>query len=455
MRILSIVLLLVLPPLSQAKNVVLFVGDGMGISTITAARIFAGQQRGRSGEEHQLSFDKFEHVALVKTYNTDAQVPDSAGTITAILSGRKTRMGVLGVNADVPRQDCAKALNNELPSIVELAEDAGLATGLVTTTRITHATPAGAYAHTPDRNWEDDSELPAAAAALGCRDIARQLVEFAHGNGIDVLFGGGRGNFLPDDTADPEYGDKNGRRQDGRNLIEEWQAAAANRHYVWNQQQFSALRAQPGHQWLGLFEPNHLQFEFDRKQDAAGEPSLRDMTRLAIQQLKHNKKGYLLLVEAGRIDHAHHFGNAYRALLDTVALDAAVAQAVSMVDLRNTLVLVTADHSHTLTISGYPRRGNPIMGKVEGPDPLGQTELPAYTTLGYANGPGYKDGYPDLEDVDTTDPNYRQIAAVPLPIETHGGEDVAAFATGFKAENVRGVMEQNELFDVLAAALFP
>ena len=86
---------LLLAPVAEAKNVVFFLGDGMGISTITAARIFAGQTRGADCEEFDLAFDHFDNVALIKTYNTDAQVPDSAGTITAIMSGQKTRMGVV------------------------------------------------------------------------------------------------------------------------------------------------------------------------------------------------------------------------------------------------------------------------------------------------------------------------------------------------------------------------
>ena len=109
---------LLLAPVAEAKNVVFFLGDGMGISTITAARIFAGQTRGADGEEFDLAFDHFDNVALIKTYNTDAQVPDSAGTITAIMSGQKTRMGVVGVAANVARDDCAAALANPSRSIL-------------------------------------------------------------------------------------------------------------------------------------------------------------------------------------------------------------------------------------------------------------------------------------------------------------------------------------------------
>ncbi|MET0659271.1 MAG: alkaline phosphatase, partial [Steroidobacteraceae bacterium] len=202
------------------------------------------------------------------------------------------------------------------------------------------------------------------------------------------------------------------------------------------------------------------------------EPALADMTAKAIQLLSRNKKGFYLMVEAGRIDHAHHAGNAYRALNDTVALSRAVARARELTNDADTLIIVTADHSHTLTIGGYPSRGNPILGKVDGAkDQLG---LP-YTTLSYANGPGWTGnrkrlemspeergnpaGYPgtaarpDLSDVDTTGPNYMQEAAVPLGSETHGGEDVAIYGQGPGAYLLRGTLEQNAIYHVMATAL--
>ena len=125
-------------------------------------------------------------------------------------------------------------------------------------------------------------------------------------------------------------------------------------------------------------------------------------------------------------------------------------------DLSDTLILVTADHSHTMTISGYPRRGNPILGLVETqPGRLAKdaTGLP-YTTLSYANGGGYRKRRPDLTKVDTAALDYQQLSTVPMYSETHAGEDVAAFAVGVNADKVRGVMEQNALFDVMHDALF-
>ena len=444
---------------SYAKNVIFFLGDGMGISTVTAARIYAGQTAGATGEEYSLAFEEFPHLALIKTYNTDAQVPDSAGTITALTTGEKTRIGVLGINGTVARDDCAAALQNTLPTLAELAEQAGMGTGVVSTARITHATPAGAYAHTPNRNWESSATTPDDAQALGCQDIASQLVAMPFGDGIDVILGGGRREFMPTEMSDPEYPNKQGARDDGRNLIEEWLAADSDRRYAWNGDTIAQWLAAPeplSGQLMGLFEPSHMQYEADRARDPGKEPSLRDMTALAVKQLSAKKEGYFLLVEAGRIDHAHHFSNAFRALGDTVALSEAVQWAVDNVDLSETLILVTADHSHTMTISGYPRRGNPILGTVEmepGKPMLDATGKP-YTTLSYANGPGYRKQRPDLSDVDTQARNFQQLGTVPMQAETHAGEDVAAFATGANATAVRGVMEQNRLFNVMYDALF-
>ena len=444
---------------SYAKNVIFFLGDGMGISTVTAARIYAGKTAGATGEEYSLAFEEFPHLALIKTYNTDAQVPDSAGTITALTTGEKTRIGVLGINGTVARDNCAAALQNTLPTLAELAEQAGMGTGVVSTARITHATPAGAYAHTPNRNWESSATTPDDAQALGCQDIASQLVAMPFGDGIDVIFGGGRREFMPTEMSDPEYPNKQGARDDGRNLIDEWLAADSNRRYAWNGDTIAQWLAAPeplSGQLMGLFEPSHMQYEADRARDPGKEPSLRDMTALAVKQLSAKKEGYFLLVEAGRIDHAHHFSNAFRALGDTVALSEAVQWAVDNVDLSETLILVTADHSHTMTISGYPRRGNPILGTVEmepGKPMLDATGKP-YTTLSYANGPGYRKQRPDLSDVDTQARNFQQLGTVPMQAETHAGEDVAAFATGANATAVRGVMEQNRLFNVMYDALF-
>lgn len=466
----------------KAKNVILFVGDGMSLATVAAARILDGQRKGASGEENMLGWEAFPHTALSKTYNTDSQTPDSAGTMSAMATGVKTRAGVLSIGQDAARGDCAGALRSPLLSLWELAAGSGLATGVITTTRVTHATPAATFTHSPDRNWENDALVPAEATAAGCSDIARQLIETPYGRGPDVLMGGGRANFIPVTERDPEYDDKTGLRLDGRDLVAEWKRRHADGEYVWNATQFAA--AAKDKPLLALFEPSHMQFEHDRPKDRAGEPSLAEMTRSAIERLRGNPNGYVLLVEGGRIDHAHHYGNAYRALTDTIAMSDAVAVAASMTSADDTLILVTADHAHTMTFAGYPVRGNPILGKVrgssgEGNDPSGYasdaTGLP-YTTLGYANGPGHvgatdqqpegpktflhevsgyqkaAEGRPNLSDVDTEHPDYMQESIVPLSNETHGGDDVGIWARGPGAEAVRGSLEQNAIFHILLQA---
>lgn len=468
-----------------ARNVILFVGDGMGVSTLTAARILAGQRDGKPGEEGYLSFEQFPYTSLVKTYNVDAQTPDSAGTMTAMISGIKTDVGVIGVDEDIERGDCSTVAGNEVITALELAELKGMSTGIVSTARITHATPAATYAKSADRNWEDVSDMPEEAVAAGCEDIASQLVNFeanlearfpgADIDGMEVAFGGGRRHFLPKDASansSDAASEVEGDRTDARNLVEEWQAQYPAGRYVFDQAGFDALDI-TAVQVLGLFNESHMQYEADRSNDLAGEPSLSEMTSKAIDILKQNENGFFLTVESGRIDHAHHAGNAYNALNDTIELSDAVKAAYEATDPAETLILVTADHGHVFTIAGYPKRGNPILGKVVA---VGDTEPTLaddgfpYTTLGYSNGLGFRNlgaqtdadatyelegaaGRQDLTTVDTQSPGFHQEALIPLGSETHAGEDIALHATGPGSFRVNGVVEQNIIFHVIDKAL--
>ncbi|HEY5780753.1 MAG TPA: alkaline phosphatase, partial [Lysobacter sp.] len=323
----------------RAKNVILFVGDGMSLTTVAAARILDGQRKGGPGEENRLSWEHFPATALSKTYNTDSQTPDSAGTMSAMATGVKTRMGVLSIGQQATRGNCAQALDAPMLTLWELAASRGLATGVVTTTRVTHATPGATFSHSADRNWESDAQMSAGAQEAGCTDIARQIVESPFGTGPDVLMGGGRSYFMTTRQQDPEYDNKTGKRLDGRDLIAQWKQRHPGGAYVWNAKQLEAAPANAP--LLGLFEPGHMQFSQDRAKDGAGEPTLAQMTRAAIQRLSHNGQGYVLLVEGGRIDHAHHYGNAYRALTDTIALSEAVQAATEATSADDTLILVT------------------------------------------------------------------------------------------------------------------
>ncbi|HCU85579.1 MAG TPA: alkaline phosphatase, partial [Methylophilus sp.] len=249
------------PNAKKAKNVILFVGDGMGISTVTGARIFEGQLKGIDGERHKLSFEEFPYVALSKTYSTNQQTADSAPTMTAMISGVKTNDGILSLNQSVARNEPSPTvLNaNKVTTLLEQAEQAGKSTGVVSTARITHATPAATYAHISNRDWEANANLSAAAASNGVKDIAAQLIDnFGNGkigDGIDVVFGGGRSYFLPNSITDIE-GTK-GRRTDGRNLTQEYVSKFGG-VYIENQTAFNALNPVTTNKVLGLFNPSHM-----------------------------------------------------------------------------------------------------------------------------------------------------------------------------------------------------
>ena len=442
------------PNTGKARNVILFVGDGMGVSTLTAARIYQGQRAGRDGESTWTSMDRMPFSALVKTYAHDAQVPDSAPTATALTTGVKTRNGVIGIDQTVAEDDCAGSRGRDVMTFFEQAEAAGLRTGIVSTARITHATPAATYAHVANRDWENDSDLSSAARRAGCIDIARQLVEWPYGDGLDVVLGGGRAQFMPRTATDPEDARAVGLRTDGRDLTREWSLRPSGGRYIWNRAQFDAFEGDGP--LLGLFERSHMNFEVDRARDAGGEPSLTEMTLKAIDILERGDKGYVLMVEAGRIDHAHHLGMAGRALDETVELDRAIAAVMARVNLDDTLIIVTADHSHNLTITGYPRRGNPILGRVvgvNGKESLGSDGMP-YTTLSYANGPGAAPGArhnPAGESTDDLD--YVQPALVALESAAHGGEDVIVRASGPWSHLFSGTIEQNLIYHVIVHAL--
>lgn len=471
------------PLTKKARNVILFVGDGMGVSTVTAARILEGQLRGESGEENRLFFETFPYLALVKTYGTDIQTSESAGTMTAMVTGVKTRAGFLSVSQLSERGEAAHIDAHKLTTILELAERAGLSTGIVTTTRVTHATPGACYAHATERWWESDARLPQAARDIGILDNARQLLEFGLGDGPEVVLGGGRRNFLPVTSPDPEYPQQTGERTDERDLTAQWLRRPQSA-YVWNKKQFDQLDLRDVKRLLGLFEPSHMHYEHDRAtRDGAGEPSLADMTEKAIEMLARNRRGFFLMVEGGRIDHAHHETNAYRALTDTIAFARAVRMAREKTSRDDTLIVVTADHSNPMTIAGYSARGHAILGKVNDAGPYASPGAVArddlglpFTTLAYVNGPGYAGASnaqpegpkhrphpttgtvpaksrPDLSAVNTAHPDYLQECTAPLSDCTHAGEDVALYADGPGAQLFRGVIEQNVIFHVMVDAV--
>ncbi|WP_189389506.1 alkaline phosphatase [Bacterioplanes sanyensis] len=452
------------PAQQPARNIIFFLGDGMSITTLTAGRIFQGQQRGEPGEENFLAFERFEHSALIQTYNSNQQTPDSAGTMTALMTGVKTRAGMINIGPEQPRAVCQGSEQYALRSLLQWAQAEGYATGVVTNARITHATPAATYAHSPERNWEGEQDLPAEARQHGCEDIATQLIRQAFPAGLDVALGGGRRNFS--DALLAQF--------DGQ--------------LVTARQQLLTAQIENDTPLLGLFADSHMAYAHDRLQSdalTADQPSLPEMTRFALQRLQHlshgQPRGFVLVVEGARIDHAHHLGNAYRALVETNQLSDSVALAQQLAH-DDTLLVVTADHSHTLSMAGYPQRGNPILGLVQQQDDSGQlqptlaSDQQPYTTLGYANGLGSQLRHPDhlhapelasnqrrvgrlpwLQNseliADPLHADYCQTALLPTGSETHGSDDVALHARGPGAQWFHGLLEQHSVYHILRRAL--
>lgn len=427
----------------RAKNVIVFIGDGMGVSTVTAMRIYAGQKRGQSGEDYVLPFETFDNVALVKTYNTNAQVPDSAGTATAIHSGEKTKIGMLGVGPEATYADCASGLAHPLPLLGEEVKERGLALGIVSTARITHATPASVYARSPDREWE--AYIGAEGQAdVGCKDIATQLVE----SDFDVALGGGKLTFFSSSAGGI-------RRDEVADLPADWAAKTGGTFVA---DKGALARAPMDRPVFGLFSDSHMAYMADPARNT-NEPTLTEMTAEAIKRLAQDEDGYYLMVESGRIDHAHHMGQAGVALEEGDEFANAIQHAIDNTDPADTLILVTADHSHVFTIAGYPRRGNDILGLVVPPeggsDVLAEVTTAAdgkpYTTLGYLNGPGAIAGMAE-RPVPETGIGALQQAAIPTRSETHAGEDVALYGQGPGADNIRGVIEQDVIYDIIRKA---
>lgn len=442
------------------KNVLFFLGDGMGITTLTAMRIY------EVGESGSITIDTLPESAFVRTYSEDGQVTDSAPSMAAYMTGVKMKNEVIsmssGTNAYRPdgtqyvdangNSTCEPGNGAAVPTLLELMKAQGYAAGVVSTTRITHATPATTYAHVCNRNGENT--------------IAAQMVpntasfNAALGDGIDVVLGGGLRHFLPTSVS-------NGRRTDNRNLVEEMKTAGYQ--YVTNTGELLATPNTTG-KLLGLFNTSDMNYELDRNPQV--EPSLSEMTGKAIDVLSQHDKGFFLMVEGGRIDHALHASNAKRAIIDGIAFDNAIKLALEKMEaldpgLKNTLVVVTADHDHTLVINGYAERTGKttddnagvlgvVKGYANGPkkgQPTTDVDGNPYTILGFGNGPSRPAERIALDEATTSGNDYLQEAAIQLSSETHGGADVFLGAKGMGAGNFRGVIDNVEVFDLIKQSI--
>ena len=431
---------------SDAKNVILFIGDGMGPSVLTATRLY------KVGEEGDLEMMKLPRSARIKTFSHDAQTTDSAPSMAAYTTGVKMNNEVIAMSSDTQAVAPAKDINGNkginnctgdngtpVPTILELAKAAGKSVGAVTTTELTHATPAATYSHICHR---DAAYAIAEQAVPGGAGFNAAL-----GDGVDVLMGGGANHWTPYSASNK------GGRADGRDLTAE--LSAQGYQYVTTQSDLAKVESG---KVLGLFSAkSHLDYELDRvaKGAANTQPSLSEMTAKAIDLLSQNSQGYFLMVEGGRIDHALHATNAKRSLTDAVALDEAVKTALGKVDLTDTLIVVTADHDHTMTINGYSAKGNPVLDLVKNGDGSTQNDVDGkpFTTLVFGNGPNRADLRPTLTSNQVMGDDYLQETGVKLGSETHGGGDVMLFADGAGSNRFKGTLDNTLVFGKLREAL--
>ena len=432
---------------APAKNVIFFLGDGMGPTTLTAARIY------KYGEEGNLQMQNLPYTARLKTYSNDAQTTDSAPSMAAYMTGVKMNNEVISMSADTtavaPGKDsngnktvnnCTTGNGTAATTLLELAKAQGKGTGSVTTTELTHATPAATFAHICHRDTQYEIATQAVPGGAGFNS--------ALGDGVDVLMGGGANHWTPYSATNTKG------RADGRDLTAELQTHGYS--YVTDKTALQTIDSSQTSKVLGLFSPtSHLAYELDRVADSTNtQPSLADMTSKAIDILSKNDKGYFLMVEGGRIDHALHGTNAKRALEDAVALDEAVKTALAKVDLTDTLIVVTADHDHTMTMNGYSAKGNPILGLVADKDGNQATDVDGrpYTTLVFGNGSNRPATRPDLTSEQVQADDYLQEAGIRLSSETHGGGDVMLFADGAGANSFKGTMENTAVFSLVKSA---
>lgn len=447
---------------AATKNVIFFIGDGMGMTTLTAARIYS------VGEDGELTIDTLPESAFIKTYSNDAQVTDSAPSMAAYMTGVKMNNEVLSMSADTVAKDpaidangnklanaCGSSNGTPVKTLLESAKSQGLAAGVVTTTRVTHATPAATYAHICHRDLENDI---AAALVPGGSGYNTALGT----NGLDVVLGGGTQFFRPVANG--------GKRADGRDLIAEFKAR--NYAVVSNAAEFNAINGATTDRLVGLFTSSHMSYDLDR--DPAKEPSLADMTTKAMDVLGKNSKGYFLMVEGGRIDHALHETTAKKALQDTVAFDNAIKAGIAKArladpELKNTLIVVTADHDHTLVLNGYAQRtgktaaGNAgVLGLVKNyadGSVAKDADGAPYSIIGFGNGEnrvqGKRTSVASMDDNTVSANTYHQEAVVRMAAggETHGGTDVFLGAIGKGADTFLGTIDNTQVFTLVKNAI--
>ncbi|WOH51016.1 alkaline phosphatase [Bradyrhizobium sp. sBnM-33] len=458
----------------KAKNVILFIGDGMSPSHRVAARLLSkGIAEGKS--LGKLAIDDMPHMALVATAGSDSIITDSANSASAYATGHKSAVNAMGVYADRTKDPLDDPKVETIANLVK--RRLNMAVGVVSNTEIEDATPAAMVAHTRRRAEYD------------------QIVEQYFAAKPDVLLGGGSANFLPKAAS--------GKRKDDVDYIARFREAGYPLATTAGELNALATKSET-RRLLGLFAAGNMDGALDRKFLKGGgvkkfpeQPDLTEQVQAALNVLSRNEAGFFLMVESGMIDKYAHLLDMERAVYDTIMLDNAVRLARDWASKRgdDTLILVVADHNHPNSLVGTINDDMSTTPNVPFRERVG-----VYDKAGFPNYPAPDaDGYPSRVDVSRRlaifsaslpdhyetfrpkldDPNeptvkgddpatfkanekYRGVpGAVLRPgnlpamvgASVHSGEDVILTATGPGSERVRGSMDNTEVFRVMAEAL--
>jgi alkaline phosphatase len=459
----------------KAKNVILFIGDGMSPAHRVAARLLAkGIAEGKA--LGKLAIDDMPHMALVATAGSDSIITDSANSASAYATGHKSAVNAMGVYADRTPDPLDDPRVETVTSLAQRRQD--MAIGIVTNTEIEDATPAAMVAHTRRRTEYD------------------RIVEQYFAAKPDVLMGGGRANFLP-------KSENGSRRRDESDFVAQFRAAGYSLALT-GPEMVSAAKDPSTTKLLGLFTLGNMDGALDRKFLKGGtvgkfpeQPDLTEQVGAALEVLSKNPSGFFLMVESGMIDKYTHLLDMERAVYDTIMLDNAVRLARDWAAAHgdDTLILVIADHNHPIGLLGTI---DDDMTK-ETPAPL-RERVRVYERAGFPNYPAPDaEGYPARVDVSRRlalfsaslpdhyetlrpkldNPNeptvagkdantyvanerYKSVPGAALRLgnlpaminaDVHSGEDVILTATGPGSERVRGQMDNTEVFRVIAEAL--
>ena len=388
-------------------GIVLFVGEGLAPGRLAAARVYAG------GADAPLSLDSMPHVALVRNHSQDFATPDRAAAATALSTGVKANNKSIG----------ADSAGAPAANLIELARQAGRATGLVTDGSLTNPTAAAFYAHASE---------PASQS-----EIARQM---ADGVEIDLVLGGGAREFLPEA--------KDGNRKDGRDLLLEIRRKGFD--LVRSKAELEGVPDWRRPRLFGVFSAGELAFA-DQIEARREQPSLPDMVRRAIELLQYNRAGYLLVVNAGLMRKAAEQNDGEHALAEMVEFDRAVAIARRYAGPKSTIVVCGDVAVGGLSLNGFPfrkDRGVSVLGLNSAGEPW----------LSWASGPNGSKSYGAAKlaahqsppDTAPSPPGILQEPAAfyaPAALETV--DDVVAFGTGPGTDLLRGSIENTAIFQMI------